>query len=66
MKSTVDQVLVTALRDRQPKVDISNCDVATRSDKVIRRYFAEEHDLRSMRRPAIYDDYEVGHWKVHQ
>ncbi|KAL1933931.1 hypothetical protein VTP01DRAFT_8021 [Rhizomucor pusillus] len=58
MKSTVDEVFVTALRDRQPKVVISNCGVTTRSDEVIRRYFAEERDFRSMCRPAVYDEYE--------
>ncbi|KAL1934603.1 hypothetical protein VTP01DRAFT_6785 [Rhizomucor pusillus] len=37
-KSTVDDVYVTALCDRQSKVVISNCSVTTHSDQEIKRY----------------------------
>lgn len=52
-KSTVDDLFVTALRDRQPKVVISNCGVTTLGKREITRYLPDV-GYSSMRRPLKY------------
>ncbi|KAL1933695.1 hypothetical protein VTP01DRAFT_7785 [Rhizomucor pusillus] len=56
--STVDDVYVTALRDRQPKVVISNCSATTRSDREIKRDLPES-SMNTIKRPIVFDEYEA-------
>lgn len=56
MKST-DDVFVTALRDRQPAVVISNCGITTRSNRDTTR-FLYSVGFSNMKRPQIFEEYE--------
>lgn len=52
-----DDVFVTVLRDRQPKVVISNCGVITRSNRSIGRRLPDV-GFGTMQRPQVIDEYE--------
>lgn len=62
MKSTVDDVFLAALRDRKPKLVVSNCGTTSPSRQTIRRRIGDS--LKEMRRPQIFDEYEENKGKV--